>query len=66
MLDMSTKPTGRPIGRPRVDEAYDIQINIRLTAEQRDWLDAESKRRGGCGRNSLLREMIDKARASTA
>jgi hypothetical protein len=50
------------LGRPPIHDDEMLQINIRLTQEQIDWLSDEAKERGRIGRNAVVRSLIDAAR----
>lgn len=64
---MAMKQVNKPQrGRPPVEDEKMTQTAFRLTAEQLEWLDAESRRYGRIGRNAVLRRLIDKARGKIA
>ena len=64
-MSTDTQPkTKRSRGRQPLGDEKLIQTAFRFTAEQLEWLDAQSERRGRIGRNAVLRQLVDEARKS--
>lgn len=61
MRSMSNHPKSR-VGRPTFTDERAVQMNLRLSESDLEWLTAESQRQGGSGRNAVVRRLIAEAR----
>ena len=59
---MPTETKPKRAGRPQVEDEPLVQINIRLTRSQLEWLDGEAEAQGRIGRNAVVRRLISAAK----